>query len=151
MEACQSISGRRGADHMSSHGCVRARSCLPIQLCTLLHRKLDTTTDVFPINFFVPALLHVALVIVAIAAVVGRRDTCPDTAAHSAYQALRWGIFCLLVLSAAVEICIVVNGLQGEKALRIDRSRIPCTWSGCWAPSLTVLPQSCFLTQRLLV
>lgn len=108
------------SEHVSMTPVLSAFSCTfsvwtsaethPLPPC---RRKWDTTTDVMPINFFLPALLHVALVIAAIAAVVGRKDTCPDTSAHSAYQALRWGLFGLIVLSAAAELGIVFFGLQG--------------------------------------
>ena len=98
---------------MLCHPGLKTRVCLVSLSVLLCTGKWDTTTDVMPINFFIPALLNLALVIAAIAAVVGRKDTCPDTSAHKAYQALRWGLFSFFVLSAAVELGIVIGGLQG--------------------------------------
>ena len=66
-----------------------------------------------PINFLMPALVNTSLVIAAIAAVVGRKDTCPSSAAHAAYQAMRWGLFGTFAASAVAQAGIVINGLQG--------------------------------------
>ncbi|KAK9793755.1 hypothetical protein WJX73_001910 [Symbiochloris irregularis] len=97
----------------------------------LFGRSWDTTTDVLPVNFLAPMLLHVSLVIAAIASVIGRSEEgCPDNAAQAAYQALRWSLFGFFVLSATAEMGTVIFGLQGtplEESKR--RFAVPCVYA----------------------
>ena len=90
---------------------------LPLTARLHLRRRWETTTDVMPIVFFLPALVHWAVIIAAAVAVFSQQDLCPHNAARAAYQTLRLGLFVNFVLIATVEVGIVVFGCQGEVLL----------------------------------
>ena len=77
-------------------------------------RHWDTTTDVAPIHFLLPALLHLLWVVLAIATAVGHSQRCQDAPPSQIhYQVLMWALFLIFCLSAVVEVALVCVGFRG--------------------------------------